>query len=232
MIQAVDHPCKVATASWDHKLSTETEVSHRACLYILQSHGLTREHAWAGCAVCPLCNKLGTQPIKHHHTFPSRSQLAKTISFRMGPRPGSGSASTLPLVHVQYMPISGQSGIFMHGTSFVVDSSRSANLSPDSVQLPLSMPLTRGKSGSTQQALHPRHPMPNMQGSATCRMLPWGPFHQRSPRPTKALPLRSLLVKTLTSRLRPGSGHGSTSSPTWALLHHASYVLQHNSGGH
>lgn len=150
----------------------------------------------------------------------------------MGPRPGSDSASTLPLGHVQYRPISGQSGIFMHKTSLVVGSSRSANLSPDSVQLPLSMPLTRGESLNTQQGLHPCHPMPNMQGSATCKMLPWGPFHQSSPRPTQALPLHYLLVKTLTSRVRPGSGHVFTSSPTWALLHHASYVLQHNSGGH
>lgn len=184
MIQAVAHPCKEATSSWDHMLSNGTNFSHRACLYITLLHGLTQEHAWAGCAFCPLCNKLGTQPIKHHQTFPSHSELAKTISFRMRPRPASGSASTLPLDHVQYMPISGQSGIFMHDTSFVIASTGTANLSPDSVQLPLSMPLTRGKSGSTQQALHPCHPMPNMQGSATRRMLPWGPFHQRSPRPT------------------------------------------------
>ena len=134
-------------------------------------HGFTREHAWPDCAVCPLCIKLGIQPIKHHQTFPGHSQLAKTISFRMRPPPGSGTASTSLLAYVQYMPISAQSGIFMHTTSFVVASTGSVTSSPNSVQHALSMPLARGRSLSNRMFPHPCHPIPTLQRSATCRLL-------------------------------------------------------------
>ena len=150
MIQAVDHPCKEATCSWDHKLSngtsSATELACTSCCYMgLQGsmHGQAVHFAHFATSLVPNPSSITRpSPAIHSKSRPSAFEWdhAQAVAQPL-PCPWSMCSTC------QFQASLGFSCI-RRLLSWTICT---ANLSPDSVQLPLSMPLTRGRSGSTRK---------------------------------------------------------------------------------